>query len=107
MKEQLIEKPTYFKTSKVIPVLESDDICRGMFSGENKTHCLAGWIRTISKNWETRNFINHLVLDEIQKDGRHNSIVGFNDDSKTDKRKIARLFNRVMRKLGFTKIVDR
>lgn len=109
MKEKLIEKPEWFKTIEAVPVLEASDICRKKFTDHTTgTHCLLGWVNLISSDFDTREFIRRKLQDEIKIfTGKTMDVPEFNDNTKNDKRTIARLFNRVMRKLGFTEIVDR
>lgn len=86
---------------KEVPVLKGSDFIRDAFNSiDNKKHCMMGWINAVFGIYP--NSEREKVIDEICREAKCGSIVSFNDDRKTPKRTLASVWNRVMKKLGYT-----
>lgn len=88
-----------------VPVLEAEDICKGHLNGPNGTHCLGGWIyEAFPCNEDKQVRVMKLLQAEcdIESGGGFSSIANYNDAM--PKEDSAALWNRVMRRLGYTEV---
>lgn len=92
---------------EVVPILDESDIYQGgWFDGPGgKTHCLVGWgCETFSEIFS--GFSHHPVIDELKSEVAAlkrkdlHCIVVAND--RLPKKQVAAIWNRVMRKFGYT-----
>ncbi len=85
-----------------VPVLTADDFCRGRYHGPNGTHCLAGHALAIKGTgpvlWD--------ILEAIRDEAGCRRVPAFNDNPRNSKAKLARVWNRAMRKLGYTEVEE-
>jgi hypothetical protein len=94
---------------KTVPILTAKDICRCSYSGPGNSHCLIGWQRkAFGHEYEskTARVVRLALCEEIGKpvvnsDAAFRPITLFNDNDKIPATKIAKLWNRVMAKLGY------
>ena len=82
-----------------VPILDARDICRGRaFQGEKR--CLLGWTAESFGGVEVSR-VRRLLQEECGYEPT------FNDNQENSLRKIANVWNRVMRKLGYTEDCER
>lgn len=99
---------------ETVPIIEADDVYKGNLYGPNYTSCLLGWKNRTFGTLNTCSAKADLLLrKEILRTCKKNrrfkgwddwaqvSIPTFNDSSKTKKSTLARVWNRVMAKMGY------
>lgn len=96
---------------KKVPILEADDICRGKYRNDGQC-CLLGWAHKVfgnnDFNYSTmlRTAEERVVIEDIrERIPGHMQIHTYSDASTPAG--AADLWNRVMRKLGYTESCDR
>lgn len=94
---------------EVVPILTADDIVRGYRNPGQETHCLLGWndaTFTGTAHWYVEQELRKEVKDTPNGNWR-GDVAAFNDDYAVSKAKVAQLWNRVMRRLGYKVPCDR
>jgi hypothetical protein len=84
---------------KRLPVLAAKDICRGYYDGPNGTHCLLGWARQWGEAGDA--FIIPALSSQIHPGQR--LIAMFNDDIDVPKSRVAAVWNRAAKSLGYVR----
>ncbi len=89
-----------------VPVLTGRDICRGNFTSDTGSqHCLRGWVMDVFQNREGEKLAIKAIRDAMPSTHKKDGIMSFNDDQSVPKSKIAAVWNRAMRELGYTEMV--
>ena len=89
---------------KKVPILSTRDIYHGDFNGPSGNHCIGGWLDCTFE--DDRSFRS--AMRSVRKTARlspKSDIIEWNDRSA--KRRIAAVWNRAMRKLGYTQPCNR
>lgn len=89
-----------WKWPESAPFLTPDDICHREMYGPNETHCLIGWKVEVMGFRDIGGF---KLYRAIRRAGRiaAGQIGMYNDDPKNSKAKIAEVWNKAMRLLGY------
>lgn len=84
-----------YKWPKSAPFLTAIDIFKGSYDGPNETHCLRGWSISVGSGGKISNAMEKIVP--------RGALIAFNDDRKNSKSKIAAVWNKAVRSLGYVK----
>lgn len=95
---------------ETVPYLKPNHIHKGWYTGPNNTHCLIGWVNAVFTDSATRNHVVDILSKEISAKRLTQYpcdivVMCFNDDENNSKRRICRVWNRAMKKLGYTEKV--
>lgn len=90
---------------KVVPILTSKDMYKGLEDGPCGTHCVIGWSLFTFKEYKHRVKVERLIAKELNISVH--SICDINDSPRTSKQKMADVWNKVMRKLGYKQYCSR
>ena len=96
--------PSRIRWPNTVPCnLSSHDMCRGALIGQGGTHCLMGWSSVVFKNDRKAELqARDIIRREIVNSSVYNSIICFNDSLEISLSRVANVWNRSMRKLGYT-----
>lgn len=90
----------------VVPCeLIGKDFCRGMLNDIHDRHCLLGWCDVVFPFIQARSEAKAVIKQEISKlypKLRSSSIILFNDNDSHSLKEISSIWNRSMRRLGYT-----
>lgn len=92
-----IPKEIEDKMPQIVPILDSNDLCRNNLV-QGKKHCLVGWcIKTFQPyGFKIDLFVRALLFFETKT-----NLSTFNDDTNNSLQDIANVWNKVMKKLGY------
>lgn len=85
---------------ETVPILSARDICKGNWDGPGNTHCLSRWNELAFPDEREQSIVSRRLKAEVKRHGG-TYVTDFNDDENVSKDFLARLWNRVMRKLGY------
>jgi len=97
---------------KKVPILSADDICRNTYWNDRGQKCLSQWVTTCGGNFDFRNALARKLLVNLRIAGLEPrttspSIPTINDHGRNSKQKLAAVWNRTVKELGFTEPCDR
>ena len=85
-----------------VPILDESDLCRNVMHNRRVEHCLLGWKDEV---FGILNYEESQVLLMLKNEIGGGYVHEFND--REPLKKVAAVWNRVMRKLGYTVPCDR
>lgn len=88
-----------------IRVLEPEDFCKGILFNENGQRCLMGWLESEFKGVSEVCGLDLLLLSECKSVAKKpmRYVCDFNDSPKRSMKTLARVWNRFIARLGYTK----
>jgi len=105
-KQQLveIEIPSHLEKyfPEYVPILYDENF-RKYTLGGGECRCTSGWLAHIFPRTQARIIVARELRVEINKltDGSTNSVVGYNDSPQTTMAALAKLWNKIMRRVGY------